>query len=121
MSKQRRDSLARSGWFPIKTYNRAIYELEIEGVIEIRKRMVEWKKGLYYRLTPAGLARQKDRFPRVMQLVAAFDGLPTDDALLLALRGAYADHLHETWIKPLGMADRLAIKPWGAPRRKLKL
>ena len=39
MSKQRRDSLARSGWYPIKTYNHAIYELEIEGVIEIRKRM----------------------------------------------------------------------------------
>ena len=120
MSKQRRDSLARSGWFPIKTYNRAIYELEIEGIIEIRKRMVEWKKGLYYRLTPAGLARQKDRFPRVMQLAAAFDGLPKDDVLLLALRGAYADHLHETWIKPLGTADRKAVMPWGSPRRKLK-
>lgn len=120
MSKQRRDSLARSGWYPIKTYNHAIYELEIEGVIEIRKRMVEWKKGLYYRFTPAGLARQKNQFPRVMQLAAAFDGLPTDDALLIALRGAYADHLHETLIKPLVLADRRAALPMGSPRRNLK-
>jgi hypothetical protein len=82
--------------------------------------MVEWKKGLYYRFTPAGLARQKNHFPRVMQLAAAFDGLPTDDALLLALRGAYADHLHETLIKPLVLADRRAALPMGSPRRNLK-
>jgi hypothetical protein len=82
--------------------------------------MVEWKKGLYYRFTPAGLARQKNQFPRVMQLAAAFDGLPTDDALLLALRRAYADHLHETLIKPLVLADRRAALPMGSPRRNLK-
>lgn len=121
MSKQRRDSLARSGWFPIKTYNRAIYELEVEGIIEIRSRMVEWKKNLYYRFTSAGLAKQKKRIPRELRLALAFNGRPTDDSLLAALRGAYADHLHATWIRPLGMADRRALMPWGAPRRKFNL
>lgn len=121
MSKQRRDSLARSGWFPVKTYNQAIYELEIEGVIEIRNRKVEWKTNLYYRFTSLGLAKQAKRIPKRLYLPAAFDGEEATDSLLLALRRAYTDYLHETWIKPLGMADRRAVLPMGAPRRKLKL
>jgi len=120
MSKQRRDSLARAGWHPIKTYNHAIYELEMEATIVISRRKLEWKKGLYYQFTPEGLARQKNRFPRLHQLVPAFDGLPTDDPLVLALRAAYANHLHETWIKPLVLADGRAVRPMGSPRRKLK-
>lgn len=120
MSKQRRDSLARSGWFPVKTYNRAIYELEIEGIIEIRNRKVEWKTNLYYRFTSQGLAQQAKRIPKRLYLAAAFDGQEATDPLLLALRRAYTDYLHETWIKPLGTADRSAVLPMGAPRRKLK-
>ena len=120
MSKQRRDSLARSGWVPVKTYNKAIYQLEVEGIIEIRNRMVEWKRNLYYRFTALGLAQQAKRIPKSLYLPAAFVGKPAADPLLLALRRAYTDYLHNTWIKPLGMADRKAVLPWGAPRRKLK-
>lgn len=105
----------------MKTYNQAIYELEIEGVIEIRNRKVEWKTNLYYRFTSLGLAKQAKRIPKRLYLPAAFDGEEATDSLLLALRRAYTDYLHETWIKPLGMADRRAVLPMGAPRRKLKL
>lgn len=120
MSKQRRDSHARNGWFPVKTYNQAIYELEIDGVIEIQSLKVEWKTNLYYRFTPRGLAQQAKRIPKRLHLPAAFDGKEASDHLLLALRRAYTDYLHETWIKPLVMADRKAVMPWGTPRRKLK-
>ena len=120
MSKQRRDSLARSGWIPVKTYNKAIYELEVAGIIEIRNRMVECKTNLYYIFTPLGLAQQAKRIPKSLYLPAAFVGKPTPEPLLLALRRAYTDYLHHSWIKPLGMADRKAVMPWGAPRRKLK-
>jgi|GEM_PF-3257715 hypothetical protein len=119
MSKERRDNLARHGWFPIKTYNRSIHALEQGGIIEVRQRMVEWKKGLYYRFTDRGLARQRRRVPKALRLTAAFVLKSPPHALLDALRGVYSDYLHKTWIKPLVLADGKAFKPLGEPRRKL--
>jgi hypothetical protein len=119
MSKQRRDSLARHGWFPIKTYNQSIHALELGRVIEVRRRMVEWKKGLYYRFTDRGLARQRRRVPKALRLSAAFVLKSSAHPLLEALRGVYADYLHKTWIQPLVLADGKAFKPLGEPRRKL--
>lgn len=121
MTKARRDSLARGGWCPIKTYNRAIAELEFAKVIEIRRRLVIAKKTLYYRFTPEGLAQQVDRFPQTLRFAPVFNGEQAEDPLVLALRGVFTAHLHENWIKPLVLADRRPFHIADTPRRKMKL
>lgn len=117
MSKERRDSLAKSGWFPLKTYNASIHQLEVKGVIEVRNKFINEKRNLYYRLTPKGLSLSLGRIPQRFRLAAAFDVRDSKSALLSELRIAYSSYLHRTWLRKLSMSDR---KPAFliVPRRK---
>ena len=106
-----RKQLELSGYFPIKIHTRFFQELEANGEIVVKKKLIFEKRIIYYQFTPRGLKNYKKYIPKVLRLETVFkvkkvDSEIMNNDLLEGLRNIYRKYLHENFIKKQGLKDK---------------